>query len=125
MKAYLQHITDCGSLDAKTNVSSSSGNEGTILDLLADPISLEEQEYKLDDQDIAQLFAYVDSLDERTAVIIKRRFGIDGHVEHTLDQIGSLEGISRERVRQIEKFAIRKLRMKLRNSPTCLGKTYA
>ena len=49
-------------------------------------------------------------LDEREKTIIKHRFGLDGEEPKTLTEVGELLGISRERVRQIEQRALKKLR---------------
>ena len=126
MKTYLRHMTDCGSLDAKNNMARDATDGSALLDLIADPESLKEYEPSLDENDLEQVVLLVDqSLDERTARIIKRRFGIDGYAPHTLESAGAEENISRERVRQIEKTVMRKLRMKIRNSPHCLGKIFA
>ena len=51
------------------------------------------------------------------------RFGLDGYHEYTYKDLGDAEGISRERARQIELKAIRKLRVIL--STNCLGKIAA
>ncbi len=50
-------------------------------------------------------------LTKREAMVIAMRFGLNGHVEHTLEQVGRQLGVTRERVRQIEVKALRKLRM--------------
>jgi DNA-directed RNA polymerase sigma subunit (sigma70/sigma32) len=126
MKNYLRHISDCGSLDTTSNMTKNDKTASALIDLIPDPDSLEEHEYKLDDSDLEQVVFMVDqALDERTARIIKRRFGIDGYAPHSLDKTGEEERLSRERVRQIEKNVMRKLRMKIRNSPGCLGKICA
>jgi RNA polymerase primary sigma factor len=39
------------------------------------------------------------------------RFGLDGDEPHTLDQIAAVQGITRERIRQIEKRALALLRV--------------
>ena len=49
-------------------------------------------------------------LTEREAVIVRLRYGLDAHKPHSLQDIGALYGISRERVRQLEKRAFAKLR---------------
>lgn len=49
-------------------------------------------------------------LPPREAEILRLRFGIDGDEEHTLEEIGRKFGISRERVRQLEKKGINRLR---------------
>ena len=50
------------------------------------------------------------TLDERERQVIKLRFGLDDGQPRTLDQIGKLFGLSRERVRQIERDVMAKLR---------------
>jgi RNA polymerase primary sigma factor len=52
----------------------------------------------------------LDSLNEREAAVIKMRFGIGSGNEHTLEEVGQKFRITRERVRQIEAKALRKLR---------------
>jgi len=54
-------------------------------------------------------------LTEREALIVRLRYGLDAHEPHSLRDIGALYGISRERVRQLEKRALAKLR-RLRQS---------
>ena len=50
------------------------------------------------------------SLTPREEKVIKMRFGIDVASEHTLEEVGKDFGVTRERVRQIEVKALRKLR---------------
>ncbi|MGC2310640.1 MAG: RNA polymerase sigma factor RpoD [Candidatus Babeliaceae bacterium] len=50
------------------------------------------------------------SLTPREETVIKMRFGIDVASEHTLEEVGKNFGVTRERVRQIEVKALRKLR---------------
>lgn len=52
----------------------------------------------------------LDTLTDREAKIIKLRFGIDTGYPRTLEEVGKLFRVTRERVRQIEAKAIRKLR---------------
>jgi RNA polymerase primary sigma factor len=49
-------------------------------------------------------------LTEKEARVIKMRFGICGAEPMTLEQVGEVFGVTRERVRQIESKALRKLR---------------
>lgn len=53
------------------------------------------------------------SLDERERHIIQRRFGLGGSERCTLENLGKKYGITRERIRQIEGEALKKLRKKL------------
>jgi len=52
----------------------------------------------------------LESLDEREKKIITYRFGINGEQPRTLEQLGHLMGFSKERIRQLEDGAIKKLR---------------
>jgi RNA polymerase primary sigma factor len=52
----------------------------------------------------------VKHLDTREATILRYRFGLDGGTEKTLEQVGEKFGVTRERVRQIQNLALRKLR---------------
>ena len=54
-----------------------------MIDFLADPDSLGDQEYKLDEDDRDMLFNHIDKLDRRSAKVIRMRFGLDGYHEHT------------------------------------------
>ncbi|RYE75357.1 MAG: sigma-70 family RNA polymerase sigma factor, partial [Myxococcales bacterium] len=58
----------------------------------------------------ARLTELVDTLDERSADIIKARYGLVDGRQHKLQDIGARHGISAERVRQLEREAIAKLR---------------
>jgi RNA polymerase primary sigma factor len=49
-------------------------------------------------------------LDPREQVVIRLRFGLDDEDPKTLDEIGKILGVTRERVRQIELTALKKLR---------------
>ncbi len=52
----------------------------------------------------------VKTLDAREASILKARFGLDGGPEKTLEEVGQKFGVTRERVRQIQNIALKKLR---------------
>lgn len=80
-------------------------------------IDLVKNEVASSPEDEALAKAMSERLDEvlstllpREAEILKLRFGLVGGTSHTLEQLGSIFGITRERVRQIEKKALMKLR---------------
>ena len=52
----------------------------------------------------------LDTLTEREMLVIMKRFGLDGADAMTLEQVGEEYGVTRERIRQIESKALRKLR---------------
>ena len=52
----------------------------------------------------------VKTLDPREATILRARFGLDGGSQKTLEEVGQKFGVTRERVRQIQNIALKKLR---------------
>ncbi len=55
------------------------------------------------------------SLTPREEQVLKMRFGIGGKTDHTLEEVGSKFSVTRERIRQIEAKALRKLRLPSRS----------
>ncbi len=84
--------------------------DSTLRDFIEDtksPIPEHEVIKKDLQEKVAQLLS---QLSEREALVIKLRFGLDGYPEHTLEQVGKELKVTRERIRQIESKALRKLR---------------
>ena len=52
----------------------------------------------------------LNGLTMREAKVLRMRFGIDMNTDHTLDEVGKQFDVTRERIRQIEAKALRKLR---------------
>ncbi|HEX2168330.1 MAG TPA: RNA polymerase sigma factor RpoD/SigA [Longimicrobiales bacterium] len=50
------------------------------------------------------------TLSERDAKVIRLYYGLDGNREHTLEEIGNMLGVTRERVRQLRDRALKRLR---------------
>ena len=84
--------------------------ETTISDLVADetkPLPEEQLLYNAKKELLDQVLG---TLKDRESLVIKLRYGLEDGTEYTLAEIGQKLGISRERVRQIEVEALRKLR---------------
>ncbi len=79
-------------------------------DLLARDTTPGPDEVVLDAEDRARLDHMLDSLDERSADVVRRRYGLLDGRQAKLADIASVWGITAERVRQIERQAIAKLR---------------
>ena len=89
---------------------SESSPDATISDLLADDSQVTPEEELLSNSEKESLERVLDTLAERETLVIKLRYGLTDGTEHTLAEIGRKLEISRERVRQIEDEALRKLR---------------
>jgi RNA polymerase primary sigma factor len=103
-----------------------------ILKIVKEPISLEtpigdEEDTRLEDfiedknatspldtvieSDLSEkIEAVLSTLSEREQKVLRMRFGISTGFDHTLEEVGRVLGVTRERVRQIEAKAIKKLR---------------
>jgi RNA polymerase primary sigma factor len=60
----------------------------------------------------------VKTLDPREATILRARFGLDGGPQQTLEEVGQKFGVTRERVRQIQNIALKKLRKMIEKMET-------
>jgi RNA polymerase primary sigma factor len=76
---------------------------------LADPRASQPGDDVLDSYDVARLQELLGTIDPREAEVLRLRFGLDDRQALSLRAIGEHFGISRERVRQLEGRALRKL----------------
>ena len=107
LDSLLRQAMTTSSLDAPVN-----GEEGRSFlgDLIADS-SLGEPLDKVEQRiHYEQLGRWMSHLSDQEQHVLTLRFGLNGHERHTLAEIGRLLEVSRERVRQVELKALRKLR---------------
>jgi len=98
IRKVLQASKETASLDVTVN----EDGDNSLQDFISDEGSNVQE--RIENEDVKKdVIKAIETLDPRTAEIIKHRFGfIDGN-EKTLEVLGQMFGISRERVRQIEK----------------------
>ena len=96
------------SLDAPVE----EGGDTALGDLIArEPMPGPDEVY-MDAEEHQRLESMLDELDERSADVVRRRYGLVDGRQAKLADIGAVWGITAERVRQIERHAIAKLRSK-------------
>ena len=117
LDGLLRQALTTSSLDAPVN-----GDEGRSFlgDLIAD--SSEEEPLDRVERGIhqEQLGRWLSHLSDQERQVLHLRFGLEGEERHTLAEIGRQLDVSRERVRQVELKALRKLRNLTRRTPTNL-----
>ena len=86
------------------------GEDNKLLDYLPDNLNPTPDEQTFEKALTEAIEDSLSSLKEREAKILRLYFGLDGEEPMTLEQIGSLLGITRERVRQIKEKALSRLR---------------
>ncbi len=77
---------------------------------IADRRSPQPEEALFDEAETTRIVALLDALDERESKILRLRYGLDGEEPRTLKEIGASIRLTRERVRQIECEALRKIK---------------
>ncbi len=90
------------------------GAQGQVADLVADPTADPTAALTALFRERADLVSVLDDLAANERRVLRRRFGLEGNEPQTLEAIGRELGLTRERVRQIEGAALRKLRALLR-----------
>ncbi|HSG04459.1 MAG TPA: RNA polymerase sigma factor RpoS [Marinobacterium sp.] len=85
-------------------------NEKSLVETIADEEAQDPEQRLQDDNITGNLNKWLDMLPEKHADVLARRFGLRGHEMATLEEVGREIGLTRERVRQIQVEALKRLR---------------
>lgn len=81
-----------------------------LLDSIPDDNSLEPLAQLQEEDILDRLDVWLSHLSDKQRAVLERRFGLGGYERATLEEVGSEIGVTRERVRQIQIDALKKLR---------------
>ena len=99
-------------VDVPVSLDSPVGDgESLYGDLIEDAHAPDPDERTTELQQASELARALDRLAPRMREVLTLRFGLDGGPQRTLEEIGAVIGVTRERVRQLEGRALRELRM--------------
>lgn len=105
---------DMSQATASLDVPVGEDDDATIGDLQPDTNAVNPYYNLVAEANKEIINSVFDTLGEREANILKLRFGIDTDHPHTLAEVGEIIGVTRERVRQLEVKALRKMRHPMR-----------
>jgi RNA polymerase primary sigma factor len=109
----VRQLQTAGIRPASLDAPLGDDDSNRIADVIADERATnpyEELEGKANADMVRKVIAI---LDPREMTILRYRFGLDGGGEKTLEEVGEKFGVTRERIRQIQNVALKKLRRKI------------
>jgi len=86
-------------------------SDRTLIDTIPDEHNRDPARLLQDDDVQRHIEIWLSQLNEKQRAVVERRFGLDGRDIATLEEVGSEIGVTRERVRQIQIEALRRLRL--------------
>ena len=85
-------------------------SDRTLIDTIPDEHNRDPARMLQDDDMQRHIDAWLSQLNDKQRAVVERRFGLDGREIATLEEVGNEIGVTRERVRQIQIEALRRLR---------------
>lgn len=106
-------------LDASRNLLSidkplTEDDDADMTDIIPDNNNLTPEQIVLNNATKDAVMEILGTLSDREKTVVSMRYGIEDGIGHTLDEIGQVLGVTRERARQIESKAMQKLRNPMR-----------
>jgi len=104
--------------EGATSADAPAGLDGdrALIDSIPDETAAEPFEALEDEEVVSRLDGWLDQLTDKQRAVIVRRFGLQGYSRYTLEGVGAEIGVTRERVRQIQIDALKRLRRAMERS---------
>ena len=99
------------------NAPIGNGEDSFLGDFIEDDEALSPQEATIQENMKESLARVLATLTPREESVLRMRFGLDTQIDHTLEEVGQAFSVTRERIRQIEAKAIKKLKHPTRKEP--------
>ena len=104
--------------EREVSIDSAGAQDRTLLDTLPAESWSDPSEILQDEEVSAFIDEWLLELNEKQREVVEFRFGLHGHEAATLEEVGDRIGVTRERVRQIQVEALRRLRSMMERSGT-------
>jgi RNA polymerase nonessential primary-like sigma factor len=85
-------------------------SDRAVIDAVPDDNNPDPSDLLMDEDVLANLDAWIAQLTDKQREVVERRFGLHGYKISTLEEVGREIGVTRERVRQIQMDALKRLR---------------
>ncbi|SBS27568.1 RNA polymerase sigma factor RpoS [Marinomonas spartinae] len=92
-------------------VGGGDDNDKSLMEVIADTNHQGPEEDRQEGDVLKSIEGWLNELNDKQCEVIARRFGLRGYEPSTLEDVGAEIGLTRERVRQIQVEALRKLRL--------------
>lgn len=113
-EAYINNIFSANKDWVSLDIPNSDDDTICLKDIIADNDSLSPEAYAIQGEAKRCVNIVLSTLQDREQEVITMRFGLDGKSPKTLEEIGKKYNLSKERIRQIEAKALKKLRHPIR-----------
>ena len=114
-EAKVKKLRDSSKEISSLDVAVGDDDEATMGELIADTSSLTPEESMENQTKTEVLDTILGTLEDREGDVIKYRYGLMDGEPRTLEEVGQIFGLTKERIRQIEAKALRKLRNPVRS----------